>query len=409
MYSKDLFKQIAFSMWSHKARTIAALFGIVWGTITVILLLAIGDGYYKKSMEDLSFLNNGTIFGWGGYTSLSYKGVPLAQKINLRIKEVSQIVDNIPGVKDFSPMYRASVEIKSDVASIDTRIQGVSASHDEMMQIEHTKGSRFINPIDIQHKNRVIFIDDKLSKTLFKDDSPLEKTIYVQGIPFTVIGIQNPDPEKATHFAGENTGYIPYTSFLSIFGDQNMRLIFVTPEKPEYSARIKTNLKNLLALNLHFDPADDEAFNMPNLAEAQVFITWFFRVVKVFLLFCGVLTLSIGGLGTANMMFLIVTERTREVGLRISLGAKHSDIMKQFMLEALCLVGLGGLIGAIISGTVLLVLQNITLPEWLGVPHATFSSAFTTFIVITFVGLMAGYFPARRAANMEPVKALAFR
>jgi putative ABC transport system permease protein len=137
-----------------------------------------------------------------------------------------------------------------------------------------------------------------------------------------------------------------------------------------------------------------------------VFFTWFFRVVELFLGFCGLLTLSVGGLGTANMMFLIVAERTHEIGLRMALGAKQAHILWQFVLETLLLVSMGGIIGALVSIGILFSMRAYGLPEWLGIPHISFGTALSTIFILAFVGLVAGFFPARRAANMEPVRAL---
>ena len=116
-----------------------------------------------------------------------------------------------------------------------------------------------------------------------------------------------------------------------------------------------------------------------------------------------------GGLGTANMMFLIVTERTREIGLRMALGAEYSHILWQFILETLALVGIGGLIGGVIAEIILIILQNIHLPDWLGLPHISTMTVFVTILILAMVGLLAGYFPARRAANLEPMRALTFK
>lgn len=408
MYTTDLFKQILFSLWSHKIRTCAALFGIVWGTITIVLLLALSNGFYAANVKNLAFLNNGTIFAWAGTTSKSFAGLPEGRKIHFQIKDLLEIVQDIPGIKSYSPVYSLTKEFHYKNKHINASLQGVAAGYDVTQQLTVNPGGRFIDELDVQQKNYVVFLDDSIKKVLFGNEDAIHQRVMIQGLPFTVIGVANPENNSAVKFMRENNAFIPYTTFLAIFGSQDIHLLFITPESNLDTSRIKQNLKNMLAMKLHYDPTDDDAFHVPDLEDAQQFMTWFFRIVELFLLFCGVLTLSVGGLGTANMMFLIVTERTREIGLRMALGAEQSHIMMQFILESFFLVGFGGLLGAIISGFIIFSLRQMQLPEWLGIPYVSVITVGVTVIILTIVGLMAGYFPARRAANMEPIKALAF-
>jgi putative ABC transport system permease protein len=407
MYLTDLVRQIIFSLWTHKVRTCLALFGIIWGTIAVILLLAIGNGFYAANIKNLAFLNNGTIFVWPGTTSKSYAGLPQGQKIHMQIKDLNDMMQHVPGIKTFSPVYFTERVLSYQDKDVQGSLSGVGASYGEIQQVAPLPGGRFINILDIKQKNRVAFLDDKLKTTLFGQQEALGKTLLIAGIPFTVIGVAN-SKHKGSIIWMSNSIYIPYTTFLALFGQQDINLVFLQPQSAQDAAHIKNNFKTILAMRYRFDPNDKQALMIPNTEEAQVFFKWFFRTIELFLGFCGALTLSVGGLGIANMMFLIVTERTREIGLRMALGAEQLHIMLQFMLETLLLVGIGGAIGFLISGCCISILQQLTLPEWLGTPHFSWLTVIVTISILTLVGMIAGYFPARRAANMEPVKALGF-
>ncbi len=408
MHFIDLSRQILLSIWTHKIRTSLALFGIMWGTMTVTLLLALGNGFYKKSMENLAFLNNGTIFAWAGRTSKPYAGIPQGQNIQLGINDFLEIMQNIPGIQWYSPEFAKESLFQYQNKETKSSLMGVGPGYETTMQFKILPGkSRFFNELDLTQQNRVVYLDATLTKILFAMEDPIGKTIYIQQIPFVVIGVSDPDKNTGIVFSGNKTrGYIPYTTYLALQGLEDINTIFLTPKNIEDSVRIKNNLKNLLAAKLHYDPSDDEAFHMPDLEDKQVFISWFFFIIELFLGFCGALTLSVGGLGVANMMFLIVTERTREIGLRKALGASEKNILLQFLCETLLIVGLGGAIGIGISIASLFVLSHLHLPDWMGNPYiSAFSAGLTIFILMT-VGLLAGYFPAKRAANMEPVKAL---
>lgn len=406
MHFIDLFRQIILNIRSHKFRTFLALFGIIWGTLTVMLLLALGNGFYDKTMQNLAFLNNGTIFAWPGTTSKPFAGLPQGQKVYLNIQDFLDIMQNIPGIKWYSPTFNTKILYQYQNKEVDAGLQGIAPGFDMTMQIKKTEKSRFINPLDVQQKNYVVFLDAELKKVLFAANDAIGKTLFINHVPFTIIGVADSDEGGGVHFGDNRNAYIPYTTYLALMGPENINTIFLTPEHITDSTRIKNNLKNLLAAKLHFDPTDDEAVHMPNLEEQQLFITWFFRIVELFLGFCGALTLSVGGLGIANMMFLIVSERTREIGLRKALGANEKIILRQFLYETLFLVGVGGILGAVIAFTMLAIVPYIHLPEWMGNPHVSIASGMLTVIILMSVGLLAGYFPAKRAAMMEPVKAL---
>ena len=158
----------------------------------------------------------------------------------------------------------------------------------------------------------------------------------------------------------------------------------------------------------HFDPTDNSAFSFFNMNDVYEFFKWFFAGIELFLGFCGIMTLGVGGIGVANVMFLIVNERTPEIGLRRAIGATDKHILWQIMLEALIIVSFGALIGFAISGLSILLLQHINLPHWLGKPTLPLTVYIATITVLIFTALAAGYFPARKAMRMEPVTALSF-
>ena len=145
---------------------------------------------------------------------------------------------------------------------------------------------------------------------------------------------------------------------------------------------------------------------MPNVAQVAEFFSAFFRGVQLFLGFCGAMTLGVGGVGVANIMFLVISERTREIGLRMALGAKSHHILAQILLEAFVIVMLGALIGFSVSWLIVTSLQIIPLPEWIGMPQISMSVVYMTMLVLSLVGLLAGFFPAKRASLLDPVVAL---
>jgi len=407
MYLNDLLKQIVVTLLAHKIRSCLALFGIVWGSVTVFLLLALSNGFYTTQIKKLAFLNNATIFAWPGITSKPFAGMPQGQNIHIELNDFLRIVHNIPGIKTFSPAFHHESTLQYQDKNVAGNVQAVASGYQEIQQVSLLPGSRFIDPIDILHKNRVVFLDNSVKTILFGKENAFGKKVSIDGLPFTVIGTTDPDHASAIKWM-DNSIYVPYTTYLAIHGKQDVAMMFLLPYNAKEAPRIKQDFIHLLAAKYHFDPTDDDAIHMPNLESPQQFITWFFRVVAFFLGACGALTLSVGGLGVANMMFLIVTERTREIGLRMALGARQIDILLQFLCETFLLITLGGVLGFIVSKSLLALINTIGIPEWLGTPYISWTTILTTSLILSGVGLLAGYYPARRAANMKPIQALAF-
>jgi putative ABC transport system permease protein len=180
------------------------------------------------------------------------------------------------------------------------------------------------------------------------------------------------------------------------------------PKKVSEALMVKQGVKNYLANLLHYNPADTGALNSPDLTKLMRYFTIFFLAIEVFLGFCGLLTLIVGGISVANMMFLMVTERTREIGLRMALGAKRKNILFLVLLETFLIVALGGFAGIVFSKAVVLIFDNVALPSWLGQPHIHSWTMMITVLILFLVTFLAGIFPARSASRMQPVDALSF-
>jgi putative ABC transport system permease protein len=405
MLLADYFKQTYVSIKTHKIRTVLAMFGIIWGTIAIILLLAITNGFYAKSMEDLAFLTNGIIFGWPAHTSKSYHGLPEGTKVHLEQNSYAKIIHAIPHLQSSSPLYTKEVLISYQNKSVSCTLNGVGTSHVNILQMKLSNESRFLNALDLDKNQKIVVLDFKLKGILFPNASPLKKTIFINSIPFKIVGFQT--EEGQINLGGWNNNiYIPYTTFLALYGALDVEAIFLVPNVVQDTGLIKKHLQNLLASVNHYDPTDDEAFRIPDLETQQVFIVWFFRIIKLFLGFCGLLTLSVGGVSVANMMFLIVKERTAEIGLRKALGAKESQILLQFMIETFFIVAGGGFFGGSIAVMLITFMQHLHLPAWLGTPYISWSSFSFALLILLLLGFIAGFFPARQAARLDPIKAL---
>jgi len=407
MYIIPLCQQIFRELWLHKLRSILALFCITWGTLTVILLLALGDGFQIASKKNMLSIADGAFFIIPTRTSLAYQGFPKRQPIKIQVSDVINIKQSIPSLVAATPILTTSARLGAGTRETKKNLFGVGLDFSKIRKLQLTQNSRFITPFDIAHDARVAVIGDKLKNELFKNQNALGKNITINSINFQVVGTLEP-PAKATYSHYDNSAIISYVSFMTLYDQPNANFIALLPDPKLDPDTVEQNLRNYFAYKYHFSPKDTKALKIFSSAKIFQFFTYFFIGIKLFLLACGTLTLGVGCLGVTNIMFLIVTERTKEIGLRMSLGATDANIFLQIMLEALAITSIGGFLGFFLSASIITTLQHISLPEWLGVPILSTPSAFVTIFILIVLGLIAGYLPAKRAAKMDPITALGF-
>ncbi len=233
------------------------------------------------------------------------------------------------------------------------------------------------------------------------------QTTKVNGIPFLVIGIMK-DEDAGISFGDSRRVFIPHTTYLDLW-DAKPWMLLLKPVDGMDSNAFRQAIVNFYAKQLHFDPTDKEAINLPDFSEGAAVITGIFRGIQIFLGASGAMTMAVGALGVANIMFLSVTERTREIGVRLAIGATQKSILSQFILEGLLLVAVGTALGLMVAYLVVALLGSMQLPDWLGFPVITGDSITLSLLVTLVLALLASYFPARRASRLTPVIALSAR
>ena len=396
-------------MWSCKLRTFLSLFGIMWGTISVVLLLSLGQSFYQTAQVRLSPLVDGAIVGFPSYTSVSYNGLPKRRQINLKAKDVVNLKKVIPGIKSSTPVMRGTDGyarfVRNGLYSYSS-VNGVDGDYLRSGNILSRPGGRYLSDNDIKNRSKVIFLGSKVAAALFRgNESPIGKKIYYKGIPLLVIGVQIKDQPAAW---ANRVSFIPYSTYIEFFGDENVGFFWVMPKVSDGAENLQKNIVRYYSNKFSFSPEDKQAISIVDLRKAFEFFQWFFKSINLFLAFCGLLTLAVGGISVANMMFLIVTERTHEIGLKLALGAKDKHILGQVLLEAFVIVFLGGLLGFLVSSIVLISLAGIALPGWLGVPSLSIPVLIGTVIILAIVAFLSGFFPALKASRLQPVEALSF-
>lgn len=396
-------------MWQQKLRSLLAMFCIAVGTLTVVLLLALGTGFHDASYRNMLDITDGTFFIMVNKTTKSYNGFPQGQEIYRRFlaNSVVNLPKVVPAVKFVSPSSMTTTFVTYKKKQFHKTIYGVAPDFSILRKIKIADFGRFFNSIDLEKNNRVVVLGNKLKEGLFgAGDTALGKEVLINGAGFKVIGVMKKETESSQNYYDDNV-IIPYTNFISLFGDRPVNFFILMPDPEADATLTEQALRSYFAGIYHFDKNDKEAMKFFNTTEVFQFVRWFFVAIQIFLGLCGTMTLGVGSIGVANIMFLIVTERTREIGLRKAIGASNWNILCQLLLEALIIVMFGGGFGFMGAYFITTVLQHLHLPDWLGNPTISGATTIATIIILASVGLAAGYFPARRAAKMDPVEALA--
>ena len=406
----DLLGQFMRDMWSRKLRTVLALFGIAWGTISVVLLLAIGNAFHAVSSRAFHGMGDAIVIVWAGRTTKPFGGMQGGRPIRLKSDEVIAMGRALPEIGMASPeMTNYGRTLSFGDHRVKAPVAGVVPEYELMRNMIPVPGGRFIDPLDVRDHRRVIFLGNELKDKLFGETGAVGQTILMDGRPFVVAGTLK-EKVQTSNYSGPDSdrAFIAYTTFIAMWGDWNVSNFLLTANPPDATKPMERAVYRYLGAKFRFDPSDEGALGIWNAAEMGQFVQWFFWGLKALFGLGGALTLGAGGIGVANIMFLIVRERTREIGVRMAMGARDGHIMGQVMLEALLIVLLGGLAGFAFSALVITVVNIAPVPDWLGKPELSLPVSLITMGILAFVGLAAGIFPARRAARMDPVRALEF-
>ncbi|KPJ65384.1 MAG: hypothetical protein AMJ89_03750 [candidate division Zixibacteria bacterium SM23_73] len=397
-------------MRSQKLRTFLTIFGIIWGTAAVVLLLAFGKGLHAQNQKSMHGLGEGIVILWGGKTSKPYMGFGRGRWIGLREEDAILLKNEIKELGGVSPEYsRWSTTMRYKKNTVTQNMVGIYPIFGELRNIYPELGGRFINPIDLKEQKRVVFIGNELKEDLFGQDEAVGKYIFIDNVPFLVVGVMKKKSQDSSYSGRDaHKAFIPATTFASMYGYKYVNNIIFKPRDARGVEFVKKRVYQVLGKKYKFDPEDKESLWMWDTSEMEKFLTYFFLAFRAFLAIIGTFTLIVGGIGVSNIMNVVVEERTKEIGIKMSLGAKKRHILSQFVFETLMITFVGGVVGFMFAFMVVKVFPYFKLEEYMGIPEISFSTGLIAVGVLGLVGLISGFFPARRAANLNPVQALKF-
>ena len=398
----------------QRKRISLTIFALAWGTFSIVILLAFGEGLNRQMQIANQGLGTGIVIVSGGQTSIPYRGLGKGRRILLRREDVELLKNKVPGIEYISPEGdRYANTLTFGRKSFTERVIGVYPSFEEMRTYYPQRGSRFLNPVDLQNKRRVVFLGTEIAKRLFESDDPVGKTIMINAIPFLIIGIMQDKIQNSMYNGPDvDKAAIPYSTFQAIYGDEYISRFIYMPEDITQAMAVKDDVYQALAAKHKFDPKDTQALYTWDTIEDEEIFEKIFLGIQIFMGIIGGLTLVVAGVGVTNIMYVSAKKRTKEIGIKMALGAKKKYVLFQFVSEALMIAFIGGAVGILLSFVIVGLFKALPLEgdvaDLMAHPVISADIMFITAMILGVIGFLAGVFPARKAASLRPVEALRY-
>jgi putative ABC transport system permease protein len=416
MRLKELILQSWTALQRNRLRSTLTMLGITWGVISVVLLLAFGSGLGGSVMSAVGNMGNNVVVIWPGQTSMQAGGQRAGRAVHFEYADVEAIRAEVPlvravsaeSVKDFG------YKIGTRVVSLTTR--GVELPYGSMRRLLSLEDGRYFEEGDFINHRLVVILGHNAAKRAFQGAPAVGQNVLVQGRSLEVIGVLDNNIQDSMYMGPDNEqAFVPFDIFNQLANKRDPGMIIIQPISAEVHTEALAAVRHVMGVRHHFDPRDEKATPDWDTVETGKMLRVFTIALEGIMGIIGALTLGVGGVGVMNIMLVSVTERTREIGLLKALGARQRNILSQFLVEALVLTFIGGVAGIVGSWLLTVVIPPLPLySEFYKTANhqgdiflrASMQVMTTSFIILSLVGIVSGFWPALKASRLEPIEAL---
>ena len=407
----ETLRQMLRTLWAHKLRSFLTMFGIAWGVGSLLLLVGLGEGFRSGNRRELNSLGEDIMFVFPARAPAVAGNMSSGRSYNLTDEDYQDILQEAPDVLAAAPVVsRMDIREVSDYGNTNGEVSGVPPKYNEIRYLPIAEG-RWLNQDDEAQKHLVAVLGDEMLKNLFPGRPAVGNTILLDGIRFEVIGVV----QRVGHGDNNSTNnrvFLPFSTMREFFpltkdGQQDaVSFINYRPRVRDEHVLAREEVRKIIARNHGFDWHDDDAFEDWDSIKSSEMVSKIFDAMDVFLGGVGLVTLTLGAIGVINIMLVAVSERTHEIGLRKALGATNRSILLQFFLEGAFLTLMSGAIGMAGAGLLMYSMRGVGGVPGFDPPTMSVMSATLAIGTLAAAGIVAGIYPARKAAMLQPVEAL---
>jgi putative ABC transport system permease protein len=418
MHISSIFSEAAQALKFNRQRSILTIISLAWGVACFVILYSYADGFHIALQTAFRAVGQDLVLMFGGRTATQAGGERAGRRVRLELSDTDAIREAVPLVGAISPeIMMGGMTVVRGYRSNTMMVRAVKAAYGRIRNQSMGSG-RWLTPDDDVQKQRVAVLGAKAAEKLFGEMQPEGEEITINGLRFSVVGVLKSKTQIANYNSPDNEcAFIPYETG-SLYRDLKYPDVFVwMPANPVFREKAVRQVREVLSRIHNFSPNDERAVRTYVFNEYMRLIDTMGIALRLLLAFIGTLTLAIGGVGLANIMLVSVTQRTREIGVLKSIGATQREVLAQFLLEALVIVTIGGVIGVAAGWAATNLIQTLPLlgpifkdTSGAGDIHLQISmfAVLTSTLLLEIVGLIAGLLPAIKASRLDPIEALRY-